>query len=127
MGFPAHFIFRSLILSYCLKLYLPGLPYNLLRVSCGDIGSQEIGINEVLAWKAGTQSAFLYGLTGLPARCNLFCWVILSAYFNDQLGFYFILFEFAAKVYGGFMKVYDAAANKSQKRHTVSQGVANTL
>jgi len=37
----------------CLKLYLPGLPYNLLYVSFGDIGSQEIGINEVLAWKAG--------------------------------------------------------------------------
>jgi hypothetical protein len=42
----------------CLRLTIPGFPYNLLPVSCGDIGFKKI-LDLVLAWKSGLKVPLL--------------------------------------------------------------------
>ena len=43
----------------CLKLTTPGIPYNCLSVSCGDIGFFEKILGLEMAWKSGLQVLFL--------------------------------------------------------------------
>jgi hypothetical protein len=51
--------FLHLINSNCLKLSIPGYFYNLILVSCGDIGIQKICIGQVFAWIVGLRMPLL--------------------------------------------------------------------
>jgi hypothetical protein len=49
---------NSFHLQNCFKLFIPGFPYNLLPVSCGDIGFKK-SLAQVLAWKSGLKVPLL--------------------------------------------------------------------
>ncbi len=56
-GSPAPTVFR--VTHNCLKLTIPGFPYHLLPVSCGDIGFLKQILGLVLAWKSGVKVPLL--------------------------------------------------------------------
>ncbi len=53
-----------------LKLTKPGFPYNLLPVSCGDIGFKKI-LGLGLAWKSGLKVPLLSSVPSFPLQTIL--------------------------------------------------------
>ncbi len=51
-GHPCPRSVQRSLTQNCLKLTIPGFTYNLLPVSCGDIGFKK-SLGQVLAWKSG--------------------------------------------------------------------------
>jgi hypothetical protein len=59
----------------CLKLTIPGFPFNLLPVSCSDVGFKKI-LGLVLAWKSGLKVSLLHLRPSCPLQIILLNYLV---------------------------------------------------
>jgi hypothetical protein len=58
-GLPCPHSFQASLTQNFLKLILSGIPYNILPISCGDIGFLKRNLGQVLAGKSGLKVPLL--------------------------------------------------------------------